>query len=65
VFYHHKRTAEELAIINNTVSQIREIQVPQRRQITKREIPKLSDSGILGTKDANRSIKARKEKEAI
>jgi hypothetical protein len=65
VFYHYKRTAEELAMMSDTVGQIREIQVPRRRQITKREIPKLSGSGILGTKDANRSIKVSREKETI
>lgn len=53
-FYHHKRTAEELAMMSDTVSRMREIQAPRKRQITKREIPKIGDSGILSTKDANR-----------
>jgi hypothetical protein len=65
VFYHYKKIVEELAMISKTVSQIREIQVPWRRQITKKEIPKLSDSDILGTKDANRLIKIRREKKTI
>jgi hypothetical protein len=65
VFYHHKRQAEELAIISDIVSQMREIQTPRRRQLKKREIPRLRDSGILSTKNANRSIKVRREKEAI
>lgn len=64
-FYHHKRTAEELAIMSDTVSRMRQMQAPRRRQITKREIPKIGDSGILSTKDANRSMKVRREKEAI
>jgi hypothetical protein len=64
-FYHHKRTAEELAMMSDTISRMREVQAPRKRQITKREIPKIGDSGILSTKDANRSMKTRREKEAI
>ncbi|KAI3222258.1 transcriptional regulator family: Centromere protein B, DNA-binding region [Penicillium roqueforti] len=64
-FYHHKRTAEELAMMSDTVSRMREIQAPRKRKITRREVPKIGDSGILSTKDANRSLKTRREKEAI
>ena len=56
---------EELAMMSDTVSRMREIQAPRRRQKTKREIPRLGDSGILSTKDANRSMKERREKEAF
>ena len=64
-FYHHKRTAEELAMMSDTVGRIKEVQAPRRRRITKREILRIGDSGILSTKDANRSMKVRREKEAI
>lgn len=63
-FYHHKRQAEELAMMSDTVRKMRQMQAPRRRQITKRQIPRLGDSGILSTKDANRSIEARREKDA-
>jgi hypothetical protein len=52
-------------MMSDTISRMREIQAPRKRQITKREIPKIGDSGILSTKDANRSMKIRREKEAI
>jgi hypothetical protein len=52
-------------MMSDTISRMREIQAPRKRQITKREIPKIGDSGILSTKDANRSMKTRREKEAI
>ena len=64
-FYNHKRTAEELAMMSDTVGRIKEVQAPRRRRITKREILRIGDSGILSTKDANRSMKVRREKEAI
>jgi hypothetical protein len=65
VFYHYKRQAEELAMISDIISQIRQIQAPRRRQVTKREIPCIEDSGILSVRDANRSMKDRREKETI
>ena len=51
-------------MMSDTVRKMRQMQAPQRRQITKRQIPRLRDSGILSTKDANRSIEARREKDA-
>ena len=51
-------------MMSDTVSKMRQIQAPRRRQITKRQIPSLGDSGILSTKDANRSIETRREKDA-
>ncbi|OKO95191.1 hypothetical protein PENSUB_11270 [Penicillium subrubescens] len=42
---------------------VRAAQDPQRRVYTKRQVKPLSQDGILRARDANRSIKKRKEKE--
>ena len=49
---------------NETISQIRAAQAPLRRQITKRQVKPLSQTGILTLQDANRSIALRKAKDA-
>jgi hypothetical protein len=64
IFKHSRIVTENLAILNETVSRIRAAQAPLRRQYTKRHVKPLSQSGILGVRDANRSITSRKVKEA-
>ena len=49
---------------NDTIGQIRAAQAPLQRQYTKRQVKPLSQDGILKTRDANRSITARKAREA-
>lgn len=49
---------------NNTITRIRAAQEPIQRSKTKRQIKGLSHTGILTTRDANRSIATRKTKEA-
>lgn len=49
---------------NDTIAQIRCVQKPLRRPITKRQVKPLSQTGVLKPRDANRSIEVRKEKEA-
>jgi hypothetical protein len=47
----------------DSIRRIRAAQAPQRRVYTKRQVKPLSQDGILRPRDANRSIKERKEKE--
>ena len=47
----------------DTIQRIRVAQAPVRRKYTKRQVKPLSQTGILTTRDANRSIKTRKEEE--
>jgi hypothetical protein len=61
---HHRIIYERLKMAEATVSRIRAAQEPLRRSITKRQVKPLSHTGILSVRDANRSIKTRKEKEA-
>jgi hypothetical protein len=49
---------------NDTIRRIRTAQAPLQRPRSKRQVKPLSQTGILSTRDANRSIKARKAKEA-
>jgi hypothetical protein len=63
VFEHQRQKYEELAMTQDTIRRIRSAQEPQRRQYTKRQVKPLSQDGILKTRDANRSIRVRKEKE--
>jgi hypothetical protein len=50
---------------NDTIARIRVAQEPIQRYKTKRQVKGLSHTGILTTRDANRSIATRKAKEAI
>ena len=43
---------------------IRTAQAPQHRNPTKRQVKPLSSNGVIKTRDAIRSIKVRKEKDA-
>jgi hypothetical protein len=61
---HHRIIYERLMMAEATVSRIRAALEPLRRPITKRQVKPLSQTGILSVRDANRSIKTRKEKEA-
>jgi hypothetical protein len=49
----------------DSIRRIRAAQGPQRRLYTKRQVKPLSQDGILKPRDANRSIKQRKEKEKV
>jgi preprotein translocase subunit SecD len=53
-----------LAIANDTISQIRAAQAPLRRQYTKQQVKLLSQTGILKIQDVNQSIAERKAKDA-
>jgi hypothetical protein len=55
--------AEELAMTQETIRQIRAAQQPIRRQYNNRPVKVLSHTGILTTRDNNRSIKTRREAE--
>jgi hypothetical protein len=48
-----------------TLDRIEAVRAPGQRKITKREVPRLGDSGILTVRDANRSIADRKAKEKL
>lgn len=61
---HQRQKLEELAMTQDTIRRIRSAQEPHRRQYTKRQVKPLSQDGILKPRDANRSIRARKEKDA-
>jgi hypothetical protein len=63
IFQHQREKLEELAMTQDSIRRIRAAQAPQRRVYTKRQVKPLSQDGILRPRDANRSIKARKEKE--
>ena len=49
---------------NETITRIRAAQKPIQRPKTRRQIKGLSHTGILTTRDANRSIATRRAKEA-
>ena len=63
IFTHQQIAAENLRMANDTIVRIRAVQEPLQRQITKRQVKPLSQTGVLKPCDANRSIKVRKEKE--
>lgn len=63
IFRHNLVAIENLAMANDTITRIRTAQEPIQRSKTKRQIKGLSHSGILTTRDANRSIATRKAKE--
>jgi predicted nucleic acid-binding Zn ribbon protein len=65
IFEHNRIAAEHLTMANETISQIRAAQAPLQRQPTKRHVKLLSQDGILKVRDADRSIAARKAKEAV
>ena len=56
--------AEQLSITRDIIQHIRATQTPVRRKYTKRQVKPLSQTGILTTRDANRSIEARKKEES-
>jgi hypothetical protein len=62
-FKHQLDKFEELAMTQDSLRRVRAAQDPQRRVYTKRQVKPLSQDGILRARDANRSIKKRKEKE--
>jgi ribosomal protein S17E len=63
VFEHQRQKLEELAMTQDAIQRIRAAQAPQRRLYTKRQVKPLSQDGILKPRDANRSIRERREKE--
>jgi hypothetical protein len=63
VLAHSKKVAEELQMTRDSIRRIQEAQQPTRRKQTKRQVKLLSQTGILTTRDANRSIVVRKEAE--
>ena len=60
---HQLEMTEELSMTRDTIQRIRAAQQPVRRKYTKRQVKPLSQTGILKTRDANRSIVARREEE--
>ena len=64
ILAHQRQKLEELAMTQDTIRQIKSAQEPQRRQYTKWQVKPLSQAGILKPRDANGSIRARKEKDA-
>jgi hypothetical protein len=63
IFNHNRMAVDHLAMANDTIARIRAAQQPIQRSKTKRQIKGLSHTGILTTRDANRSISTRKAKE--
>lgn len=63
IFIQQREKLEELAMTQDSIRRIRAAQAPQRRIYTKRQVEPLSQDGILKPRDANRSIRERKEKE--
>ena len=63
IFHHNRIAVDHLAIANDTITRIRAAQGPIQRSKTKRQIKGISHTGILTTRDANRSITTRKAKE--
>jgi hypothetical protein len=55
---HQREIAEELSMTRDIIQRMR---ASVRRKYTKRQVKPLSQTGILTTRDANRSIKTRKE----
>ena len=64
IFHHNRIAVDHLAMANDTIARIRATQEPIQRPKTKRQIKGLNHTGILTTRDANRSIATRKAKEA-
>ena len=64
IFDYQRSKLAELQMTQDTITQIRAKQEPLRRQYTKRQVKPLSQNGVLKPRDANRSIAARKAKEA-
>ena len=64
IFDHQRSKLAELQMTQDTITQIKATQEPLRRQYTKRQVKPLSQNGVLKPRDANRSIAARKAKEA-
>jgi hypothetical protein len=65
IFEHNQIAAEHFTMANEILSQIRAAQAPLQHQPTKQHVKLLSQDGILKVHDANRSIAARKAKEAV
>lgn len=63
VFQHQMEKLEELHMTQEAICRIRTAQEPQRQNYTKRQVKPLSSNGTLKTRDAIRSIKARKVKD--
>jgi hypothetical protein len=63
VFRHQMEKLEELQMTQEAICRIRATQEPQRRIPTKRQVKPLSSNGIIKTRDAIRSIEARKQKD--
>jgi hypothetical protein len=63
IFHHNRIAVDHLSMANDTIARIRAAQEPIQRSKTKRQIKGLSHTGILTTRDANRSITTRKAKE--
>jgi hypothetical protein len=62
IFHHNRIAVDHLTMANDTITQIRATQQPIQRSKTKRQIKGLNHTGILTTRDANRSIATRKAK---
>jgi hypothetical protein len=63
VLTHAKEAAEELEMTRDTIRRIRAAQQPIQRRKPKRQVKLLSQTCILTTRDANRSIVVRKDEE--
>jgi hypothetical protein len=63
VFEHQRIAQENLSMANDTITRFRTAQAPLQQPKNKRQVKPLSQTGLLSTRDANRSIKARKAKE--
>lgn len=64
IFHHNRIAVENLNMANDIIKRIRATQEPIRRPKTKRQIKRLSHTGILTVRDANRSIAVRRDQEA-
>jgi hypothetical protein len=60
---HQREIAEELSMTRDTIQRMSAAQTPVRGKYTKRQVKPLSQTGILTIRDANRSIKTRKEED--
>jgi hypothetical protein len=60
---HQREIAEELSMTRDTIQRMSAAQTPVRGKYTKRQVKPLSQTGILTTRDANRSIKVRKQED--
>ena len=63
IFHHNRIAVDHLAMANDTFARIRAAKKPIQRTKTKRQIKGLNHTGVLTTRDANRSIATRKAKE--